>query len=188
MDTEYLEFNNNDASFFTSYGGTRKKEKNINSLSKIYTTNNKRLKTIDNVGKISDFSVQNNSLKVNQEVSHERFGFYQEVQSDSLGNTQSYSIFQNGIYGSPGKAKSGNISFNLANLLEAKVPTKNDSLKSLKTVGTSFFSIGLTVPYSLIDSFFGKRYFLSNSFRLISGGQFVYLVNTRVSPLMNLFI
>ena len=97
MDTEYLEFNNNDASFFTSYGGTPKKEKNINSLSKIYTTNNKRLKTIDNVGKISDFSVQNNSLKVNQEVSHERFGYGIIIGIDGKGKDKIASIDFKGI-------------------------------------------------------------------------------------------
>ena len=52
------------------------------------------------------------SFNYTPDFSHNRFGFYQEVQSDSLGNIQSYSIFQNGIYGSPGKTKSGNISFN----------------------------------------------------------------------------
>ena len=72
------------------------------------------------------------SFNYTPDFSNDRFGFYQEVQSDTLGNTQLYSIFQNGIYGSPGKSKSGNISFNLANLLEIKVPTKNDSLNSLK--------------------------------------------------------
>ena len=97
MDTEYLEFNNNDTGFFTSYGGTRKKEKKINSLSKIYTTNNKRLKKINNVGKISDFSVQNNSLKINQEVSHERFGYGIIIGIDGKGKDKIASIDFKGI-------------------------------------------------------------------------------------------
>ena len=94
MDTEYLEFNNNDASFFKSYRGTQKK---INSLGKIYTTNNKRLKTINNVGKISDFSVQNNSLKINQEVSHERFGYGIIIGIDGKGKDKIASIDFKGI-------------------------------------------------------------------------------------------
>jgi len=97
MDTEYLEFNNNDLSFFTSYGRTQTKEKKINSLSKIYTTNNKRLKTINNVGKISDFSVQNNSLKINQEVSHERFGYGIITGIDGKGKDKIASINFKGI-------------------------------------------------------------------------------------------
>ncbi len=88
------------------------------------------------------------SFNYTPDFSHDRFGFYQEVQSDSLGNTESYSIFQNGIYGSPGKAKSGNISFNLANLLEAKVPTKNDSLNSLKKVKI-LESFGVSTAYNI---------------------------------------
>ncbi len=97
MDTEYLEFNNNDAGFFKSYRGTQKKEKKINSLTKIYSTNNKRLKTINNVGKISDFSVQNNSLKINQEVSHERFGYGIIIGIDGKGKDKIASIDFKGI-------------------------------------------------------------------------------------------
>ena len=97
MDTEYLEFNHNDASFFASYGGTRKKEKKINSLSKIYTTKTKRLRKINNVGKISDFSVQNNSLKINQEVSHERFGYGIIIGIDGKGKDKIASIDFKGI-------------------------------------------------------------------------------------------
>ena len=97
MDTEYLEFNNNDAGFFKSYRGTQKKEKKINSLTKIYSTNNKRLKTINNVGKISDFSVQNNSLKINEEVSHERFGYGIIIGIDGKGKDKIASIDFKGI-------------------------------------------------------------------------------------------
>ena len=88
------------------------------------------------------------SFNYTPDFSNDRFGFYQEVQSDTLGNTQSYSIFQNGIYGSPGKSKSGNISFNLANLLEIKVSSKNDSLNSLKKVKL-LESFGLSTAYNI---------------------------------------
>lgn len=88
------------------------------------------------------------SFNYTPDFSHNRFRFYQEVQSDSLGNTQTYSIFQNGIYGSPGKVKSGNISFNLSNLIEAKVPTKNDSLNSLKKVKI-LESFGVSTAYNV---------------------------------------
>ena len=88
------------------------------------------------------------SFNYTPDFSIDRFGFYQEVQSDTLGNTQLYSIFQNGIYGSPGKSKAGNISFNLANLLEIKVPTKNDSLNSLKKVKI-LESFGFSTGYNI---------------------------------------
>jgi len=88
------------------------------------------------------------SFNYTPDFSHERFGFYQEVQSDSLGNIQSYSIFQNGIYGSPGKTRSGNISFSLANLLEAKVHAKADSLNTLKKVKI-LESFGVSTTYNI---------------------------------------
>ena len=77
--------------------GLEKKKKKINSLSKIYTTNNKRLRKINNVGKISDFSVQNNSLKINQEVSHERFGYGIIIGIDGKGKDKIASIDFKGI-------------------------------------------------------------------------------------------
>ena len=88
------------------------------------------------------------SFNYNPDFSNERFGFYQEVQSDTLGNTVSYSIFQNGIYGSPGKSKSGNISFNLSNILEIKISSKNDSLNNLKKVKI-LESFGLSTAYNI---------------------------------------
>jgi len=101
------------------------------------------------------------SFNYTPDFSHERFGFYQEVQSDTLGNTQSYSIFQNGIYGSPGKENSGNISFNLANLLEVKVPTKKDSLNSLKKLKI-LESFGVSTAYNIFADSMNLSYILLN--------------------------
>ena len=88
------------------------------------------------------------SFNYTPDFSHNRFGFYQEVQSDSLGNIQSYSIFQNGIYGSPGKTKSGNISFNLNNILEAKLPSRKDTANTLKKVKI-IESFGVSTAYNI---------------------------------------
>ena len=55
------------------------------------------------------------------------WGYYDTYQSDSLGNTSTYSIFEGGIYGSPPSGKSGNINFGLANNLEIKLRTYSDS-------------------------------------------------------------
>jgi len=78
MDTKYLEFNYNESDLkilddnrlnFNNY-------KLKKSLDNIYYNplTKKSFKKIDNLGYISDFSVQNNSLRVNQEVEHARFG------------------------------------------------------------------------------------------------------------------
>jgi len=54
--------------------------------------------------------------------------FYRTVQSDTLGNMTEYSIFDKSIYGTPSlSTRSSNISFNLVNILEAKVFEKNDT-------------------------------------------------------------
>ena len=74
MDPEYLEFNNNDLKFYKNNRVTYKKDKERKPITDINSFKNKNLKNINNLGKISDFSRQNNSLKINQKVSHERFG------------------------------------------------------------------------------------------------------------------
>ncbi len=55
------------------------------------------------------------------------YGYYKNVQIDATGKEQQYSIFQNGIYGSPQAGKSGLIGFSLNNSLEAKIRQKTDS-------------------------------------------------------------
>ena len=74
MDPEYLEFNNKDLKFSKSNRATYKKHKERKLITDINSFKNKNLKNINNLGKISDFSSQNNSLKINEKVSHERFG------------------------------------------------------------------------------------------------------------------
>ena len=55
------------------------------------------------------------------------WGYYQEVQVDSLGNTEKFSKYNYGIYGSPSDGAQGNVNFNLLNTLEAKVRDRRDS-------------------------------------------------------------
>jgi hypothetical protein len=53
---------------------------------------------------------------------------YRTVQSDTLGNTMEYSIYEGNIYGTPASSsRSGSVSFNLTNILEAKVFERNDT-------------------------------------------------------------
>ncbi len=62
------------------------------------------------------------------------WGYYQEVQNDSLGNTTLVNPFQRGVYGSASAGRSGSINFGVQNTLEAKVRSKTDStgLKKIK--------------------------------------------------------
>lgn len=61
---------------------------------------------------------------------------YRHVQTDTTGlNFTDYSIFEGGIYGTPSLAsKSGNVSFSLVNILEAKIFARNDTTGKPKKV------------------------------------------------------
>jgi len=85
------------------------------------------------------------SANFRPDFSESQYGYYQKVQSDTLGNYQQYSIFQNGIYGSPAAGQSGVIGFTLNNTLEAKkrIQTDSGSVSSksslIDNLGVSFF-------------------------------------------------
>ncbi|MDR9416775.1 MAG: putative LPS assembly protein LptD [Gracilimonas sp.] len=61
------------------------------------------------------------------DFSAERWGYYRTVQTDTLGNTQRYSIFEDEIGGGPGRGESRSINFSVRNVFEAKT-VKRDSL------------------------------------------------------------
>ncbi|HYQ55944.1 MAG TPA: putative LPS assembly protein LptD, partial [Draconibacterium sp.] len=61
----------------------------------------------------------------------DKFGYWQEVQVDSLGNTRYFDTNLGGVYGgSPGRGESGAISFSLNNSLEMKKLDTQDSTKT----------------------------------------------------------
>jgi len=62
------------------------------------------------------------------------WGYYKYAQIDSTGRTMRYSIFQNGIYGTPPDGLSGKVSFNLNNNLEMKVRSKKDTVTGSKKI------------------------------------------------------
>jgi len=62
------------------------------------------------------------------------WGYYKYAQIDSAGRTMRYSIFQNGIYGTPPDGLSGKVSFNLNNNLEMKVRSKKDTVTGSKMI------------------------------------------------------
>ncbi len=61
---------------------------------------------------------------------------YRQVQTDATGQTtQSYSIYEGNIYGTPSlSTKSGNVGFSLVNILEAKIFPKSDTTGKPKKV------------------------------------------------------
>jgi len=56
------------------------------------------------------------------------------VQNNINGDVISYSIMENGIYGSPSKGRNGNIGFNLNNILEVKIKSSKDTLNNMKKI------------------------------------------------------
>lgn len=73
-------------------------------------------------------------LSFSPDFSDPFWGYYEEVQNDSLGNTTFVNNFSRGVYGSAGTGRSGNINFGVQNTLEAKIRSKDDStgLKKIK--------------------------------------------------------
>lgn len=61
------------------------------------------------------------------DFSESQYGYYQSVKSDTLGNVQQYSIFQNGIFGTPPSGPSGTVAFSLNNTFEGKYRKQSDS-------------------------------------------------------------
>lgn len=60
---------------------------------------------------------------------------YYRVQTDTLGHTAQYSIFDGNLYGTPSLSRrSGSVNFNLTNIVEAKVFEKNDTSSKPKKV------------------------------------------------------
>lgn len=66
-------------------------------------------------------------LSYRPDFSTDFWGYYQELATDTLGNTSRYSYYSNGIYGTASQGEQGNVNFSVQNTLEAKVRSKADS-------------------------------------------------------------
>lgn len=64
------------------------------------------------------------SYNLKPDFSDERFGYYRSVQVDTLGRTQLYNRFRDGIFGSPTAVESQSIGFGLGSVLEMKYRKK----------------------------------------------------------------
>ena len=72
------------------------------------------------------------------------YGNYERIRSDGTIEPVRYNYFQHGLYGGAPSGKSGTLSFNIANNLEAKVKSENDS--------TGFKKISLIENFTLSQS------------------------------------
>lgn len=67
------------------------------------------------------------SLVYMPDLTDPKYGFYQEVQSNVLGSTSSYSIFEGGIFGASPAGKIGALGLNIQNSWEGKLRQDDDS-------------------------------------------------------------
>ena len=82
------------------------------------------------------------------DFSASRYGYYetyQKTNSDGTVSLVEYSPFQNGLYGVPGKGKTGSISFDLSNNVEMKIRDSNDSLKKISLID----ELGASMSYNM---------------------------------------
>ena len=150
----------------------------------------------------------NLSFNYTPDFSDEKYGYYKTVQTDSLGNTQQYSIMNNGVYGSPSTGKSGNISLGFTNILEMKIRSKKDTVESFKKIklleslsikssynifadSLNMNDITLNARTRLLDIFdinFSSRYdpYTSNKEQTRNINQFELNTNNRLARLTSL--
>lgn len=74
------------------------------------------------------------SFNYRPDFGKERWGYYRTVQSDTFGNIQRYSIFQNSIYGGPPIGQVGGIGFSLSNSFEMKIASKKDTVTGTRKI------------------------------------------------------
>ena len=62
------------------------------------------------------------------------WGYYRNLQIDTLGNTRRYSVIEDAIYGSPPDGLSGKINMSLTNNLEMKVRNRKDTVNGIRKI------------------------------------------------------
>lgn len=83
----------------------------------------------------------------------EQYGFWKKVNTDTLGNTTRYSIFEQGLFGGPGIGTQNALSVNLNNNIEAKIKQTNDTGFTFKKI-TLLQNLGIAGFYNFAaDSF-----------------------------------
>jgi len=93
------------------------------------------------------------SYSYTPDFSDPKYGYYQEVQTDSLGNTSTYNRYSGFVYGSPSSGESSSLSFSLSNTLEMKVRNRRDTTGKAEKV-VLLRNFGLSTSYNMAaDSF-----------------------------------
>jgi hypothetical protein len=88
------------------------------------------------------------SFSYTPDFANARYGYFQSVQTDSLGNQQEYTRFEGSLYGSPGRGRQGNINFGIDNNFEIKWKKGKDTSEKVEKVKI-FESIRLGGSYNI---------------------------------------
>ncbi len=102
------------------------------------------------------------------DFSADRFGYYQEVQTDSLGNMKKLSKFNDFVYGVPNSGRNASMSFSLSNNIEMKVRSKSDTTDKARKI-TIIDNLSMSSSYNfLADSFKLAPFKMSTRTRLLN--------------------
>ncbi len=92
-------------------------------------------------------------MSFSPDFADERYGYYQNVQIDSLGNTRRLSKYENFVYGTPSAGESASAFFSLSNNFEMKVKSKSDTTDEARKV-VILDNLSVSSSYNfLADSF-----------------------------------
>ena len=113
------------------------------------------------------------------DFSKQKFGFYNIVQSDSLGGHTLYSPYSDNAYGVPGKGASASINFSLKQSLEMKVLSKRDTsgVKKIKIID----DLSLSGSYNFLADSLGLSN-ISMSLRTTIYGNFGINLSATLDP------
>ena len=79
----------------------------------------------------------------------DKYGYYQTVQSDSIGNKKTFSRYQGFVYGAgPGNGENSSISLSITNTLEMKYKNKNDTTNTPEKIAI-LRNFGVSTSYNL---------------------------------------
>lgn len=88
------------------------------------------------------------SLSYRPDFSSDVWGYYRTVQSDTLGNTQQYSIFEDEVYRGPGAGEQRSLSFSIQNIFETKVVKRDTTGEVNENVLKLIDNLSLSSSYN----------------------------------------
>ncbi|MEX0649310.1 MAG: putative LPS assembly protein LptD [Balneolaceae bacterium] len=115
----------------------------------------------------------NLSFSYRPDFSEDFWGAYREVQTDTLGNTRQYSIFEGTVFGGPSSGEQRTMSFGLTNILETK-QVKRDSTGEVQSTNLRLIdNLSINSGYNFAaDSLNFSQVNVSLSSRVLDGIRF----------------